>query len=143
MTTGSGLLRAYRETLYSVDGVRFRVGEHNRLLAGLLEPALTAGFLTACNPFSRKTGRAENERANDALRADLEERCLAVMKGDGTLGDWREPMWLGIGLGYGETLLLGRRYRQNAVVFILEGRTSLILCADQSPPAFPAGGIAL
>jgi hypothetical protein len=116
------LLQSYRDTRYRVADVSFHIGERSPEMARLCGGV--CGFLTAYNPGSVLAAAAVNEAAQRALRVDMGE----VLDGEGTLGSWSEPMLLGIGLRRAETVALGRKYGQNAVVVIVDGIAELVIC---------------
>ena len=89
-----------------------------------------AAFVTACNPLGRRAPRPVNRRALARLIAWLRGRGLAFAEGDGKGDDgaWpAEPSLLVFGLRRTMAAALGRRLRQNAVVFIRRGRPAELL----------------
>jgi hypothetical protein len=130
MTTISpDLISSYLETIYWVcDNDRefgLKIGTHSPELIALFNRhrTATATFITAYNPFSRPTDTDENDRAQGALKADLERLSIVVLdgRGEGTVGTWPpEPSFLAIGLTLEQALALGWKYGQNAIVWIGE-----------------------
>lgn len=122
----SDLWDAYERTRFcaDVDGVRveLRIGEACPALTLLLEAGGHGSwcFITAWNPGVARPGRAENERQNAALRADLTDAGWAVFEGEGVGEDpsW-EPEASFLALGASEPLAveLARWYGQYAIVF--------------------------
>ncbi|MGB0331423.1 MAG: DUF3293 domain-containing protein [Planctomycetota bacterium] len=119
------LLQAYRETHYEVGpphAMTLRVGESSGPLAALMAAAGVQGaaFVTAANPLSQPLGWEENEALLASLRAALAAEGWVVHGGRGRHpgGGWDpEPSLLVLGLDREEAVLLGHRWRQNAVVW--------------------------
>ncbi len=118
-------LEAFLETRYLVHGppeVRLVVGQ---LCAGLAELHLRHGasssvFVTAWNPGGEAAASEDNARRQAELEAELDERGLTWFPGAGAhpTNDWppeRSALVLGIGLT--ESISLGRRFGQAAVVW--------------------------
>jgi len=87
--------------------------------------ATTAAFLTAWNPLSSDTPRAQNEAAQAALQADLTASGISWINGEGRgrRGDWPpEPSLLAIGIEYDAALALAQRYSQNAWLWAQAGQ---------------------
>ncbi len=107
----AALLRAYRATRYTVDGIPVRIGQRAPRLDGRGPIVL----LTAWNPRSRQMPEGWNRRMQVRLRAHLWRR--AVRDADGGLRRWWEahvavradPRWC---------LVLARRFRQRAIVVV-------------------------
>ena len=120
------LLQKYRETEYRVrgDGGAF-VLELDRpceALAGIFRErrAASAAFISAFNPYSQATSRAENEAADARLKSRLAELGFEVIDAfgsDGTPDGWSEPSCLVLGITREAAEALGRDFRQNAIVF--------------------------
>jgi hypothetical protein len=100
------------------------------LRVGRLPPVLPWGaargavFVTAWNPLGRAGARADNVRAGRRLRAALVRAGLraAAGEGRGDRGDWpAERSLLVFGLARGPAAALGRRWRQNAVLWVARG----------------------
>lgn len=126
------LERAYRATAYVVR----LPGRQAVLRIGRAPPPLPwgasrqAGWLTACNPASRRRPAAANRRAARRLAAALARRGLralpAVARADA--GDWpAEPGLLVFGIGRRGAAALGRAWRQNAI--LQAGRRGVVLVA--------------
>lgn len=121
------LITAYRNTRYWVfaDPDRFllTVGISSHEIRSLFDRfnVSTAAFITAYNPFSEAASEAENEQAQVALKADLERLTKAILYGEGAGADsnWPpEPSFLALGLSRRDAEALGRKYKQNAIVWI-------------------------
>lgn len=121
------LVAAYHATDYRValpeGSFALRIGERSQPFARLLE-ALShreAVFITAENPCSESASQAENAAAMAALRHDLESAGATIFEGygQGQDTDWPpEASFLALGISCREGSALGRRYRQNAFVWI-------------------------
>lgn len=123
----ASLVEAYRATDYCVtlpEG-RFvlRIGEKSADLARLFEATghSRAVFITSENPFSESVCQGENAANIAALRLDLEEEGAIVFEGfgQGRDGDWpAEASFLAVGLLREKAVELGKKFRQNAVVYM-------------------------
>jgi hypothetical protein len=127
----SGLVSAYRATDYTARGngslVVMRIGHHSlaadRLLARM--HATSGAFITAWNPFGKALSTRVNQRWSCELKRDLGVRGVAFVDGEGRgiTGEWpAEASLLAFGLSRREASAIGRRYRQNAVVYVPQGR---------------------
>jgi hypothetical protein len=133
------LLAAYLATRYHLrrdPGVDFFIGRRSEELAQLLASAnaTTAAFLSAWNPASRPTDRAENDARNRQLLDDIAALGLEAIAGEG-IGPtgWREESFFVAGLGLEQARALARRYRQNAIVFVeRDGSARLEITAQGS-----------
>jgi uncharacterized protein len=118
------LIDAYEGALYALEaGPVLRVGEPSAELERLLDVhnATSAAFVTAANPRGEQRSHAENARAMAALRAALALPCLAG-EGRDPEGRWSaEPSVLVLGIARWEAEALGRRFGQNAIVYVEKG----------------------
>ncbi len=121
------LEKAYRDTRYWVfaDPDRFflTIGARSRDIHGLFDrfSVRTAAFITAYNPYSEAASEAENEQVQGTLKADLELLSKVILSGEGAGadGNWPpEPSFLAMGLSRREAEALGRKYKQNAIVWV-------------------------
>ncbi len=82
-------------------------------------------FITAWNPFSRKTSPEENQRRNEQLEKELQARSKQVLPAVGMgEGEWPpEESFCALDLSVEAALRLGRQNEQNALVF---GRTAAV-----------------
>jgi hypothetical protein len=124
-------LRAFLNTTYALPGVAVRIGRRcaamDALLAG--RGARHAAFITAWNPRSRRMPRGWNERMQHRLRQAARGRVLA--EGFGGAGDWSEHHLLVRG-DPRRLRVLGRRFRQWAIVAVAAGRPArLVACLAQ------------
>ena len=126
MPTTREQLAAYRASEYVVFAkpeLVLRIGEPSAALDRLLEAAgaRSAAFLTAANPHSQPRSAAENLATLERLERDAS--AWPVHRGEGRSPDrtWREPSLLVAGIAREAARTLGRRYGQNAIVFIDKG----------------------
>ncbi len=121
----AGLIQAYRETHYQVNGAEpftLRVDEHSTALAAAHKRFRTdcSAYLTACNPFSEDVGAASNAQRHADLGLELARRSLAHIEGIGQhpSNEWLgEASYLVFGLKLEAAKTLGRSLRQNAIVW--------------------------
>lgn len=121
------VLRCYRLSLYRAGPVSARIG---RVPSGQAPsrlrrngPVLT--MLSAANPGGRRMPDGWNNRAMRRLHQTL--RRVPHLAGEGRLGRWGEPLVLAA-LPAGPAKVLARRFRQNAIVLLRQGRrTQLVL----------------
>jgi putative PIN family toxin of toxin-antitoxin system len=115
------LVQAYENALYAVaGGPVLRVGERNSALEQLLDKhgAASAAFVTAANPRGEAQSHAANEAAMRRLCASLAWPALAG-EGRDPQGSWSpEPSVLVLGISREDAAALGRRFEQNAIVFV-------------------------
>jgi hypothetical protein len=132
----SGLVSAYRATDYVVHDVGravvIRIGHHSLVVDRLLARMRTrsGSFITAWNPFSKESSLKANERWNRELKRYLSALGVAFVEGEGRgrTGDWPpEPSVLVFGISRTEAAAIGRRYRQNAVVYVSQGRPAKLV----------------
>jgi hypothetical protein len=127
----SDLVSAYRATDYVAhsDGwfVVIQIGRYSlavdRLLARM--HARNGAFITAWNPFSKDLSFEANEHWDRELKRNLSARGVAFVEGEGRgrTGEWPpEPSILAFGISRTEASAIGRRYRQNAIVYVPSGR---------------------
>lgn len=92
------------------------VGEHFRR-----KGISCAGFVTAFNPSSTERSMDENLCDHVDLREALQALGVTPIEGEGVdpVGNWEpEPSWFAGGLEHGQACDLGRRYGQDAIVWI-------------------------
>lgn len=119
------LAQAYRETEYRVCADHpfvLRVGTRSADLLDLYRSHQVdcCVFITACNPYSKKLGDAENGARQLALARELERAGLAWHPGEGEhpSGDWpAEPSFLVMGADLASSKSMGIRLEQNAVIW--------------------------
>lgn len=117
-------LTAYLKTDYCVYGEPpfvLRIGVASKELSALYRQSNTdsAAFITACNPCSRPLAATENTARQADLAAELSQRGLYFLEGEGRhpTDDWVEPSYLVLGLSLDEAKALGNQFEQNAVVW--------------------------
>lgn len=124
------LIAAYRKADYAVrGGPVLRIGEPSAELASLLarQGARTAAFVTGANPRGEPRSHAANEAAMAELRAAV---SYSTLEGEGRdpQGGWGpEPSLLVLGIPRAEAEALGRRFEQNAIVFVGQGAAPELL----------------
>jgi hypothetical protein len=127
----STLVAAYRATDYVVHSsggiVVIQIGHRSlavdRLLARM--HARSAAFVTAWNPFSRRSSFEANKYWDCELKRYLSVHGFAFLKGEGRgrIGEWPpEPSVLAFEISRPKASVVGRRFRQNAVVYLRLGR---------------------
>ncbi len=121
------LVAAYSATEYRVisDDHIFvlRIGKRSDELARkfVLTGQDGATFITAENPFSQAASAEENAANQANLYRDLAATGAVIMEG---AGQGKDPAWpaeasyLAIGIPREKACELGRKYRQNAIVWI-------------------------
>ena len=90
----------------------------------------TAAFITACNPSGRLRGEVANRAAHSALASNLRRCQRPFVEGYGLGHDNRWPAEksvLAFGLNASAAAKLGRRFRQNAIVFVQFGRRAKLV----------------
>jgi hypothetical protein len=111
-----------------------RIGEPHAQLDSLLaaQGARSWGYVTAYNPGSATLNTDENVSRQDALERAVAEAGFLFFRGEGVGDDGQwfpEPSLLIIGITRAETVALGRRFEQRAVVYgEAGGSPHLILC---------------
>jgi Protein of unknown function (DUF3293) len=127
----SDLISAYRATDYVAHSngsvVVMQIGRHSLVVDKLLARmrARSGVFITAWNPFSKELSFKANKHWDRALKRDLGARGFTFVEGEGRgrTGEWPpEPSVLVFGISRTEAAAIGRRYRQNAVVYVPQGR---------------------
>jgi len=124
-TLAPGLVQAYRETEYRVFGTDpfvITVGVASSELLALYHghKVTCAAFITACNPLGQELPAHENQRRQDELAKELNQRGLEYLVGVGQhpTGGWPgEPSFLILGLELEAAKCLGGSLEQNAIVW--------------------------
>ena len=138
MALTPALIAAYQKADYVVFGdpdLVLRVGEKNARLDYLVDwlGRKTAAFVTAVNPRGGRRPEDDNRRAMEALYGSQFEAGTTIMPGEARDldGVWPvEPSLLIVGIARAEAEALGRRFGQNAIVFVDKGRApELVLLA--------------
>lgn len=139
------LIQAYLETEYRVFSdppITLRIGVKNRSLDDLLleEHTSSAAFITAWNPFSQLLSDEENAGLQRSLFSDLRALGVIVIEGVGIhpAGVWPgEPSYLILGIARDVAIELGRRYKQNALVWHEAGDASELVFTEASQMMAP------
>ena len=125
-------IAAYRATDYrfgeGADAITLRIDEASSALESLyVRLAHTRGvFITAFNPYGEVHGDEANEAAHLRLGRELKELHAIVMEGAGAdpKAVWpQEKSYFSLGADLEAARVLGRRYRQDAVVWV--GRNAI------------------
>jgi hypothetical protein len=125
------LRAAYRRARYEAGGVPVRIGRHSPRLDALLarlgggRPGVPrGGLVTAWNPLGRRLPEGRNRRRQERL--DQAIRHLPGLPAQSGEGLWREEQRLVLAPPR-RLAMLGRRFRQNAVVLLVRGRPARLL----------------
>jgi hypothetical protein len=127
----SVLVSAYRATDYVAQGhgctAVVRVGQQSLVVDALLARmhVRSGAFITAWNPFSKSLSVGTNEYRDRELKRYLNVHGFAFVEGEGrgTTEEWPpESSVLAFGISRTRACAIGRRYQQNAVVFVQRGR---------------------
>jgi hypothetical protein len=132
----SDLVVAYRATDYVAfnDSRAFliRVGRHSLVIDGLLTRMKTrsGAFIAAWNPFSKRLTAESNAYWDRELKSYLDVRGFSYLAGEGRgeIGDWpAESSIFAFGLSRIQAATIGRRFRQNAIVYVPFGRPAELI----------------
>lgn len=115
----------YRDTDYYVSDdppLRLRIDEQSDDAIILLASfgVSTAAFITAWNPGSEQLSTEENDERQSQLLSEIEKMRLNYFVGYGEKDDWREYSYLILGIDKDDATALGKKFRQNAYVWIDE-----------------------
>jgi hypothetical protein len=124
------LLKAYRETFYTVGDVEVRIGRRSQAMDRLLlvRGVRQATFITAYNPYSRKMPPGWNQRMQGRLAASVRRR--PILSAQGTGRRWSEAHLLVLG-DVRLARLKARQFRQNAIVIVRLGQPVRLLVTAQ------------
>ena len=129
-------IAAYHAAHYRVgagaDRFTLRIGRHSPELKRLYHSnSQSCGvFITAFNPFGQAQGDAQNEAAFARLGDELRTASSCVINGEGAdaAGLWpAEKSYLALGVDAKSARTLGRRWRQDAVVWVGEDATPKLI----------------
>ena len=120
------LLSAYEETHYCVfhePPFALQIGVRSEEAAQLHQDheVHSSVFLTACNPFSQPLSEQENRCRQVELERTIARQGWVAKRGIGRhpTNDWpAEPSFLILGISIDQAMALGRRFDQNALVFL-------------------------
>lgn len=125
---------SYRVRLNGFE-VIFRVDQPSASLASYLEQRKVRGaaFITAWNPLSEP----QSPYFNDAQQEQLEAALLALgchcVPGTGGAEDWYEEHYLALPISREMAEALGRRFEQNAILWIEpDGTPRLVMLTPQA-----------
>jgi hypothetical protein len=127
----SDLALAYQATRYVVFNANrdlsVRVGCRSLLIDELLasKKAGSGSFITAWNPFSRNQSAGLNASRNRELKHYVSTRGFTFVAGEGRgeVGEWPpEPSIFAFAMSRTQAASIGRRFRQNAIVYVPLGR---------------------
>lgn len=115
------LIKAYTETDFKIyePYIVIKVGQINKELDALLSANnyTTWVYITAWNPYSEPTSNELNEQRNLQLFEDIKSFLVFEGEGVGTDPNWEpEKSFLILGIDRHSAILLGKKYRQNAIV---------------------------
>jgi hypothetical protein len=126
------LHRAYRRSDYEAAGAVARIGCRSPAIDALLLRlgARQGGFVGAWNPFSRRMPQGWNDR----MLARLREAAGRLPQAEGSGGDgpWREQHLL-IAADPRRLAVLGRRFRQAAIVTVRRGAPARLVLLRPAP----------
>lgn len=119
------LVNAYKSTNFEVNYETpfvLKVGIFSEDLQSLLSKFNhnTGCFITAYNPESIEKTLIENKTAQEQLYSDLSAINCTIFNGFGSdpVGNWDgEPSYFAIGISKENSQRLGKKYRQNAIVW--------------------------
>lgn len=124
------LISHFRATDYRCGAVTLRVGRRSLAVDQLLarRRARSCAFITACSPFSNRTSDGINKLRSRELRRDLSSRGFAFDNALGQGYDWpAEESVLVFGISRPEASAIGRRYRQDAIVYARRDRPAELI----------------
>lgn len=119
------VVQAYRHAIYGVRAATdfaFYVGQTSTLLQNLMaqHQCHSAAYITACNPKGRRLADRENTRRQAVLAEYLQRSGYLFLPGEGRGADahWKaEPSFLVLGMSVQVAKAVGRRWRQNAILW--------------------------
>ena len=122
----AGLEAAYRATEYRIGGAVARIGRRSAAVDAMLARwgVRQAAVLTAWNPRSARMPPGWNERMQRALLARL--RRIGWVEASGTARGWSERH-IAAPLPAARAAVLGRLFRQNAIVLLARRRPARLL----------------
>jgi len=119
------LTNAYLETDYFINLFinPLKIGIKNIELENLLKlyDVKSASYITAYNPFSKKLNDIENEKRNEELCKLCSNYICIKGIGKHPSNEWEgEPSFLFIGMNLEKAKEIGKKYEQNAILWIGE-----------------------
>lgn len=134
------LLRAYRQTRYTADGIDIRIGRRNAAMDDWLADhgTQTGVLITAWNPRSRRMPGGWNARMQRQLVEHI-HRCVWV-NADGRLRRWHEAQLLVVAPRK-PAERIARRFRQRGIVVVQRRHpVRLIILPDRCRPVGARAG---
>ncbi len=126
---------AYQKTNYVFSApnvIRLNIGKPNPLIDRLFNQlnCSTGGFISACNPESKKTTPEKNRIANFKLEELLIGKVYFYGVGIDPDTEWKEESFMVLGIDKTELIELGRTFKQNAVVYVEKGHVPELVWTD-------------
>jgi Protein of unknown function (DUF3293) len=123
---------AYRRSTYEAAGAVARIGRRSAAIDAWLGRlgARQGGFVGAWNPYSRRMPQGWNDRMLARLRAAA--RRLPQAEGGGGDRRWRERHLL-VAADPRRLAVLGRRFRQAAIVTVRRGAPARLVLLRPAP----------
>lgn len=117
------LLTAYKETNYWVNSFKnpLKIGMENNDLKDLYtrNKITSSAYITAYNPFSKELSDTENKERNNQLLKDCIEYKHFQGEGKHPSNEWPgEPSFLFLGMDLETASTIGKKYEQNAILWI-------------------------
>jgi hypothetical protein len=117
----------YQNAKYIVlrsPSIEFSIGQRSIPLDQLLTEyqQSTACFITACNPWGKDHGNDMNHAKMAELEKDIIKTELPYLHayGSNSEGTWKEESFLIIGIDKQDAGQLGRKYEQNAIIWVVK-----------------------
>jgi hypothetical protein len=120
------LVTAYSKANYRVfhqTPFVLKIGQRNTDLVEVHQKydCTSSTFITAYNPYSQVSSKAENEHAQSQLALRLKENSIKTIEGFGEDGEGQwpgEPSFLALGVYLDAAKAFGVEFHQNAIVWI-------------------------
>jgi len=129
------LIEAYKATEYRVfsPSITIRIGKVSDELDNLLKENNEEdwAFITSWNPFGRDCSLEENNRFYDSLLEDISKLKYFEGEGQGIDSTWApEKSILIIGISKSESIRIGNKYNQNAILIGKKGNAAELILLD-------------
>lgn len=126
------LIQSYKKTIYQVDGIDqpIKIGNSNPELDAF---CIKIGekhwaFITAWNPLSVELSADENQKRNQKLFSQITNYMVLTGRGQDPNGIWpAEESFLILGINLMDSISLGRRYGQRAIVVGSVGTDAILV----------------
>lgn len=134
-TKQNELIKAYKATEYRVfsPSMTISIGKVSDELDNLLKENNEEdwAFVTSCNPFGRDCSMDENNSLYDSLLKDISKFKYFEGEGQGIDSTWApEKSILIIGISKSESISIGNKYNQNAILIGKNRNTAELLLLD-------------